>query len=518
MHTVLDESSWISFIADLVSDVKGTKNNAMMKKSEIQKSNYIGGSIAKYSKDLTMTFPTLIDNSLSPETASMISKANERNIISMLQMLFASMQLRAVDGKEVIERIYGNKYGLTGMKYDDYADALINTGRFAMESVNISEDVMADAVKKMEAELKRPQKNFPTDSFSDNSLNDYSVFNINGTEKVRFNPVKEDINDPNFDDDEIFGRNRGNGWQADKYGFVHRDVYNVGAQPTTPDANTADVQNRALNYAYQRQNQLAQQDLANRKFAQQQRMDRATLRNLNQQYRNNQDDVIQKQLLDSDIKKANEMQPSLIIVHYTEVDPSNDYKAMDERNFVAGVKSRLIPVSSSDIVDRVVVKNNTKVNFLNFIRATTGEIGFFKDFLFCLKQAKIDAKNSIKRGEAAQMWKTLESLSVKNKANKIRKTGNDASAITTLVINQETVNLIKKQHEIDLENVNTARMILGDYNLLGMIIADESIEVVKFLYDGQDMFEQQAYSFLEKENADKSYKKIINLMSQNRRF
>jgi hypothetical protein len=116
------------------------------------------------------------------------------------------------------------------------------------------------------------------------------------------------------------------------------------------------------------------------------------------------------------------------------------------------------------------------------------------------------------------MWKTLESLAVKNKTNKLRKSGNDASAITTLVVNQETVNLIKKDYEINLENPSIARMILNEYNLLGLIIADESIEVVKFLYDGQDMFEQQAYSFLERENNDKSYKKIINLMSQNRRF
>ena len=56
------------------------------------------------------------------------------------------------------------------------------------------------------------------------------------------------------------------------------------------------------------------------------------------------------------------------------------------------------------------------------------------------------------------------------------------------------------------------------FNLLGIIIADESIEVVKFLYRGNDRFEQQAYSFLEKEDKDKSYKKIINLMGQAGRF
>ena len=534
MRTVLDEASWLAFVSDLVNDVKGAMDSKDFKNVIVpsgKTANYIGGSISKYTKDLIMTFPTLIDNSLSPETASMISKANERNIISMLQILFASMQIRATDGKEVIERIYGNKYGLGKMSYDDYADALM--GLYDKYTESVSEDVMADAVKKMEAELKRPMKDFPTDSFSDTSLNDFQAININGTQAIKFSPVKNV--DESVDELESFTEaptppqagptSFGVGWAKDDYGFFHRDPYMISA----PDVDTLKTHNQALNYYYNKQNQDAINKLNKKnykldkeKFAHQKMQD--AIRNRNDIERNimmqsiQKRDAIEKQLLDSDIKKANEMQPSLLIIHYSEVDPEIS-EIIDTRSFVAGVKSRLIPVSSSDIVDRIVVKNKTSLNFLNFVRATTGEISFMKDFILCIKQAKIDAKNSIKRGEAAEMWKTLESLAVKNRANKIRKSGNDASAITTLVINKETVNLIMKQYEINLESVPVARKILDEYNLLGIMIADESIETVKFLYDGQDMFEEQAYSFLEKENSDsKAYKKIINLMGQNRRF
>lgn len=582
MHTVLDEASWLSAIADILSDAKDIKSSKIFKPVNKTGSNYLGGSISKYTKDLTMTFPTLVDNSLSPETASMISKANERNIISMLQMLFASMQLRSTDGKEIIERIYGNKYGLGKMQYDDYANAFLSYANPFGEAA-ISETDMAEYVKKMQDELKRPMKSFPTDSFSDNSLNDYSVLNINGSEVIKFNPVtvKEDIDDldpdtPNddnnygFDPDHItldLARQLYNKGYNMRDGFILQDPkkqyypsvefikqYNDAVKwgndakrdealrkfqqaqqdhwSKQIDAADADRKLQAKRDEELFKHQKAQQDIWNKQNAIQQQnlalqqdkekrqkvIDRINLRNTLAQQRNATAELLHKQLLDSDIKKANEMQPSLIVVQYTEVDPNNDYKMVDQRSFVAGVKSRLISVDSSDIVDRITVKNKTKINFLNFIRATTGEINFFKDFILCLKQAKIDAKNSIKRGEAAEMWKTLESLAVKNKTNKLRKSGNDASAITTLVVNQETVNLIKKDYEINLENPSIARMILNEYNLLGLIIADESIEVVKFLYDGQDMFEQQAYSFLERENNDKSYKKIINLMSQNRRF
>ena len=61
-------------------------------------------------------------------------------------------------------------------------------------------------------------------------------------------------------------------------------------------------------------------------------------------------------------------------------------------------------------------------------------------------------------------------------------------------------------------------MVMEVYNLLGIIIVDESTEIVEFLYRGNERFEQQAFSFLEKEDRDKSYKKIINLMGQTGRF
>ena len=537
MRTVLDEASALGLLGSLISDAvrKGTRI------PEKASPNYIGGSISKYAKDLIMTFPTLIDNSLTPETASMISKAHERNVVSMLQILFASMQITGRDGREIINRIYGNKNGLGSPTYDDYMDALNNfyhnnthmisgsglSTKF-FESGNITNDVMVDTVRNMQNKLKQPMKSFPLDSFSNNSLNDYSVMNINGIEKIQFTPVKE-----------ANGSAFGNGWEQDKYGFFHRDPHKI----SLPIEDELKTHNQAQNYYYQVKNmdhnrrqdaanyklnkdkfeyQKGQDDIRNtltqNQFDQRTRMDLAQISQMRNQVRKDNIDALSRQLLDSDIKKSNEMQPTLIIINYSEVDANDDYKITDQRSFVAGVKSRLIPVTSTDILERIVAKNKTRINFLNFIRATTGEINFIKDFILCMKQTKIDAKNYIKRGQAAEMWKTLEALATKNNRNKLRKSGNDASAITTLVVNQETVNLIYKEYEIDLENINTARQVMNDYNLLALIIADESIEVIKFLYDGNDMFEQQAYSFLEKENNDKAYKKIINLMGQNRRF
>ena len=54
---------------------------------------------------------------------------------------------------------------------------------------------------------------------------------------------------------------------------------------------------------------------------------------------------------------------------------------------------------------------------------------------------------------------------------------------------------------------------------MGLFIADESIEVVKSLYDGNTEFESTAYQYLRRENNNNSTEKAItNLLGQaNRR-
>ena len=91
---------------------------------------------------------------------------------------------------------------------------------------------------------------------------------------------------------------------------------------------------------------------------------------------------------------------------------------------------------------------------------------------------------------------------------------NDAAAITTLVVSQQLVNLIKKEYDVDLANVKTASMIMDSYNLLCLCIVDESMEVARFLYDGDSYYEDLSFNSLERETGDGSYKKVINLLSK----
>ena len=93
MQSILEKGgSVLNTAIEFLDAASGHEKN----KERTKDDTYLGGSISKYTKDLVMTFPTMFDTSLSPSTAGMISKANERNIVTMLTLLFASMQVSAL--------------------------------------------------------------------------------------------------------------------------------------------------------------------------------------------------------------------------------------------------------------------------------------------------------------------------------------------------------------------------------------------------------------------------------------
>lgn len=228
-------------------------------------------------------------------------------------------------------------------------------------------------------------------------------------------------------------------------------------------------------------------------------------------------DMFQKRLMDNDAKKCNELVPSLLIIRFAPdvyIDTSKTSSVKTACNAVVGVKARLIPVDSFEIIDKIFVKNNDKNTLLKLVRCSTRELSFFKDFLFAIDKAKVDALSQSRRGSTNPIWKVLERRSIKSKIRKSIRSQNDAMAITSLVITQEEANYLKKTHNINIENVNTARQIMEAYNLLSLEIVDESIEVVKFLFDGDDYYETLSFNNLERESGDGMYKKVINLMAK----
>lgn len=228
--------------------------------------------------------------------------------------------------------------------------------------------------------------------------------------------------------------------------------------------------------------------------------------------RKNSAEYYNKQLIPSDVKKANELVPTLLTINFVSTANGEPIALSD---IVIGIKAKLYPLDSLDIINRITIKNQDNNGFHKFIKATTREISFFKDFIFAIDKAKVDALSQSKRGSSSKLWRVLERRSSKSKIRRAFGMTNDASAISTLVISKEEVEYLKKTENINVEDPRVMRPIMEAYNLMGVVIVDEVQEIASFMFDsGDDMYEQVSFNNLEREANDGSSKKIINLMTK----
>ena len=226
-------------------------------------------------------------------------------------------------------------------------------------------------------------------------------------------------------------------------------------------------------------------------------------------------DTLNKSFLKSDIEKANEAVPSLMIINFRV--KSNSYPIINTA--VIGVKAMIHYVSSEDMINKVMLKNSDKNGLFNFIRATTREISFFKDFLFAVDRAKVDALSKTGKGSSSNIWKLLELRANEAKRKKSLLSKNaSCSAIATIVVTKAEVELIKKYHRIDISKAGTLKSIMRGYSIMCAAIIDDTVEKVDFLWDdGSQGFETYSFSSLEREESSGMYKKVINMINKNAR-
>lgn len=229
-------------------------------------------------------------------------------------------------------------------------------------------------------------------------------------------------------------------------------------------------------------------------------------------------DYFSKQIPDADYKKANELMPTPITVNFQVKIPGDKNGTTRIDGATVGVKSKLYPIGSKDIVDHVGQKMVDKKNWLlDFIKATTRETSFFKDFLLAIDKAKIDSLSlSDRKATTDRMWKVLERRALNSKFRRVATSSpNAAAAITTLVLSQEEVDYMRKFNNMDVEHISNVIGLFESLNLMCIVIVDETLEVAKFIYDDNDpMWETISFTHLERESNDNTYKRVVNLMTK----
>lgn len=407
-------------------------------------------SVTKASDKLTLVFPVFVSSSINIENAVMISKAIERKCVTMMQMLFSAISITDADNAIDYIERFHGNINADDIGIDEFIDITDKLGTVE-ESFSYKE-----GVQKVISDARHNLNTVLPESTNNRALGDYIVeTTYGGTKDIR--PIREA---------------RGDGLR--KLLDIEDDLetmktrYNAGIDGKTAKA-VSDITR-------------AHKDMM---------------------------DMERNRVFSTDIRKANELVPTMMVINFYNSNVDFTFSA------VIGIKAKLYPVDSEDIMERIYTKNKDNEGFHNFIRATTREISFWKDFVFALDKAKIDAINSGKRGSKSKIWKVLERRALKSKIKRYAGLGNDAAAISTLVVSKDDVEAMKKDYNIDVEKPYVIKPIMESYNLMGFVIVDEATEVVKFLFDSDDnTYETLTFSHLEREAADNSYKKVINLMTK----
>lgn len=491
-----------------------------------QRDSLSTSSLMKLTNNLVLVFPVVISRTIDIETAQMITKAIERKAVTMLQIAFTAINYAdAEDAFKYVKQFHQNINfsQLDSMQFDEYQNMVSN----ALNMVKTIGGNNETALMYKEAYnlLKEDMKNINyvlDESISDQGLDEYYL------DLSNYSPILErktyKIKDP-IDSLEI----------PDRYNPIYIDIKSNDFDKTAFNADMEKYKQTAAKYNNKKSNKLKQDEIKLKqddiklkqdeiKFnrdklasdAEQRLADNERQKMLDdRRYSLDKASSFQKMLIDTDVKKANEIIPTMMIVNFTQLVRTGEEVNKVPTSVVIGIKAKMYPVDSTDIINRVSNKNKDRKFFLNFIRATTREISFVKDFILGIDKAKADAISFCKTGNSSKIWKILERRTSKSKAKRVLGSKNDAMSITTLVMSQDEVESLKKNYEFDILKSANARMILQEYNLIGLIVADSVLETLNIIWDtGTDDFETLSFNTLERDVADNSSKKVVNLLAK----
>lgn len=470
-------------IVDLLSSVKDFDEVQFLSNSS---SNRSFKSITSATKDLILTFPVMVSTDIDPQNAVMIAKAHEKKCASLLHILFTTICINSSEDVYDFVRKFHTNLGSMNGTFDDYVDSLDKLGSTFDEGFKFTGTIDKTVLNTVLQELKESNYIMP-DDIKESSISDYRIL-------------------PGSDSPMIVHEAKGN---------------NKNNNSKNNNSNTVTVSNNNTNSINKQMDNLS--DTINRKRDEINALTKDFIKYKSSSIKDRESMAKTREseyktmagtVLNTEYKKANELMPTMMVINFIQKGES-DYNPVGNVTAVIGVKAKVYPVNSKDICDRISSKIADK-NILNsFFRATTNEIAFFKDFLFAIDKAKLDALSYGNKSTSNKLWKVLERRSIKSKLRRSMKMYNDATAITTLVLSSEDAEYIKREHNVDIMNVNYARKLLDSYNLMCICVINEATENASFLYDtGDDNYEKLTFSNLEREASDNSYKKIVNLLTK----
>lgn len=225
-------------------------------------------------------------------------------------------------------------------------------------------------------------------------------------------------------------------------------------------------------------------------------------------------------IINTEFKKANDMVPTLLHIVVNGRRGKGRNASDNTYDFAIGVKASLHPVSQSAIVLNLVKGLKNDDGFFRFMRWTTGEIKFFKDFLLMVDQLKLDAatmSNNSGNRYFNMGRRRKELASIKNRFSKSNLMPN-----MTLVVTTDCLQKIKDEYGYDItmeggsSQLALVKKLMNNYFMLGFVIVDQGLNRVHLLIDGDANFSTFTYAGLEKEGQqnDKQFKEMMKMLGR----
>ena len=219
-----------------------------------------------------------------------------------------------------------------------------------------------------------------------------------------------------------------------------------------------------------------------------------------------------KPLTDNDCKKANDLVPTLLHIRVYPIDKYTR-EELTPIDFIMGVKATLHPIPLSELSRMVVTGMRNEDMLFNFIRWTTGEIKFFKDFVFAIDSLKMDAKDT---GRDVTGWRPALKRRKNMSKSKLRFSKNSIMPNATMVVSQAGIDYIKDTYGYDLSDERIVKRMMDIYFLLGFVSVNTVNQRATFRFDGIDSTDTYTFDTLRRENQndDKAFKNMMKMLGR----
>lgn len=465
------------------------------------------GSLSRQSLEGTLQFPVIVSKSLDLETLQMITKALERQYASFVQVaLTMNPKLDLSNDKDAIgylrkfhqnsnvrtstddvRNAFNNILSENYMGFaDDAGDKLFFAAVYEGSTANLvvaNKEQLQDVLEGIREEVLNNKfiPKSPLYSFQNDNLNQYHNA-VTEASKNRNGNKRSGGTTISYGDGADARRHNENNYSGD----VNQGKYNMTQMGDVDNSNTVSSMvggnsnsNNTTNSTFT--GQIANITMQGGKGAMQPEKFKYDLPN--------------NVLKDNDARKANELVPTTM--HVRTILMNKEKENQGTMDFLVGIKATMHPVSSDEMVTNILHSVKSKGKFFNSIRWTSGEISFFKDFLFNIK----DIKNDVSRRSAgaSPWWIALKRRRSLAKLKGAMMLPNQILPNASIVLSMEEVNYIHTEFGYDLMNPMFVNKIMDTFFLLGFVIVDDSSQIAHFLFDGQQDYQSVTFNGLERD-------------------